>query len=75
MSARFAKPLLAIAASLLGLCATVTATGPFTPNLLRMATLNGVHGLVYYSVVDGGYRPVAALAAPDEAASRVAEAR
>ena len=75
MSARFAKPLLAITASLIGLCATVTATGPFTPNLLRMATLNGVHGLVYYSVVDGGYRPVATLALPDAGATRVAEAR
>lgn len=34
------------------------------PYLVRHATLHGVDGPVYYSVVDGGYRPLAPVRSP-----------
>ncbi|KQT69973.1 MULTISPECIES: hypothetical protein [unclassified Aureimonas] len=46
--------------------ALAAPAGTATPSLIRHVHLNGVSGPAYYSVVEGGYRPVVVRAASAE---------
>ena len=54
--------------------ALAAPAGTATPSLIRHVHMNGVSGPAYYSVVEGGYRPVVMRAATAEPkAEQVAE--
>jgi hypothetical protein len=68
-------PLLASSIAAMLVLALAAPAGTATPSLMRHVHMNGVSGPAYYSVVEGGYRPVvmrtAAVAEPK--AEQVAE--
>ncbi|KQT47483.1 hypothetical protein ASG43_10285 [Aureimonas sp. Leaf454] len=52
------KKTFALLIAALAVCGFAAPAGTGQPSLIRHVHINGVSGPAYYSVVDGGYRPI-----------------